>query len=77
MTKNITIDSITDIIKFVELASAVDGDITCRRGAYAVDGKSLIGMSYINPALGIEVEYPPTAINFENFIKVYETNKRG
>lgn len=64
----IKIEGLEDISNFYVEASKVDGEVTCRRGRYTVDGKSLLGMIAIDPSMGILVTYPKDAKDFENFI---------
>lgn len=67
----ITLQGINDIIKFTQQASLVDGDIIVSRGAYKVDGKSLMGNMSIDVSQGISVEYPEDASKFKEFIQQY------
>jgi len=67
----ITLQGINDIIKFTQQASFVDGDVIVSRGAYKVDGKSLMGNMSIDVSQGISVEYPEDAIKFKEFIQQY------
>lgn len=67
----ITLQGINDIIKFTQQASLVDGDVIVSRGAYKVDGKSLMGNMSIDVSQGISVEYPEDAIKFKEFIQQY------
>jgi phosphotransferase system HPr-like phosphotransfer protein len=67
----ITLQGINDIIKFTQQASLVDGDIIVSRGAYKVDGKSLMGNMSIDVSQGISVEYPEDATKFKEFIQQY------
>lgn len=68
----IKITGIHDAIDFVAAAAQVDGDINVCKGRYAVDGKSLLGIFSIDISTGCTVEYPETAIEFENYIKQFE-----
>lgn len=67
----ITLQGINDIIKFTQQASLVDGDVIVSRGAYKVDGKSLMGNMSIDVSQGISVEYPEDAEKFKNFLQQY------
>lgn len=67
----IVLQGINDIIKFTQEASLVEGDVIVSRGAYKVDGKSLMGNMSIDVSQGISVEYPEDAIDFKNFIQQY------
>lgn len=71
-TKFIKINGITDVTTLVQKASVVDGDIVLRKGKFAVDGKSLIGCFSLDLSTGVVAEYPETAIDFENFISLFE-----
>lgn len=73
----ISINGIHDTLQFVKQATLVDGDIICRRGRHVFDGKSAIGMFNINISEGIIVEYPDTAVEFENYISQFRVHKVG
>lgn len=67
----ITLQGINDIIKFTQQAALVNGDVIVSRGAYKVDGKSLMGNMSIDVSQGISVEYPEDASKFKEFIQQY------
>lgn len=61
---------INDIAPFVELAQKVEEPgVLVHKGSTAIDGSSLMGMLALDTSNGIEVEYPTSAIDFDNFIK--------
>ena len=67
----IKLRGINDVVKFTQNASLVDGDVIVSRGAYRVDGKSLMGMLSIDVTQGISIEYPEDATKFEDFLNAY------
>ena len=67
-TKLIYLNRITDIELFTQEAHKVSGDVIVRRGKFAVDGKSLMGVISINPSEGVTVEYPEEETDFDNFL---------
>lgn len=73
--KIIKITGIYEASKLVEEAMKVDGEVTVKRGKYAIDAKSFMGIMAIGIAEGAVIEYPETATDFENFLNQFETNK--
>ena len=71
----ISIKGLNDVYKFVAMAQEVEGDITVRRGRYAVDGKSVLGIFSLDMSQDVTVIYPEDAIDFENFIKQFKVNR--
>lgn len=67
----VEIHSIHDMTQFVQLAAMVDGDVTCRKGKYTVDGKSVMGVMSIDISTGVVVEYPETATEFDEFVSQF------
>lgn len=62
--------NLNDISRLVELASKVEGPgVIVHNGRTTIDGSSLMGMLTLDISDGIEVEYPASAIDFDNFIK--------
>lgn len=70
--KNVKINSISDIKDFVKYSTAIDGDVTCSKGKYMIDGKSIMGLMSIDLSGGIKVEYPADATDFDNFLNQFE-----
>lgn len=68
----ITIKDVHDIAIFVNHASKVDGDVTCKRGKYVIDGKSIMGIFSIDTSEGMIVEYPENSIEFEQYISQFK-----
>lgn len=66
--KYIKINGITDMITFIQAAARVKGDVICRKGKYTIDAKSFMGVASIDISTGVLVEYPETAIEFEDFL---------
>ena len=64
-TMSIKINLVSDVIKFVQEASKVEGNVTVERDIYKVDGKSLLGIMSINPSKRFTVTYPE--VNSEQF----------
>jgi len=59
----ISISSINDIYKLVELAQNVEGDIVVRKGKFCVDGRSALGVLSLNLTSGATIEFAPTPSN--------------
>jgi hypothetical protein len=57
---------------FCNEAEKVNGDVTCSRGKYSVDGKSILGIMYLFD-LGaiVTVEYPDDAVEFDKFLDAF------
>lgn len=70
--KEIKITDYPDLTIFVNKATAVDGDVTARRGKYCIDAKSLMGVLSLDLSQGAVIEYPKDAEDFEIFIRKYE-----
>lgn len=68
----IKINGISDLAHFVQQATQVDGDVLVEKGKFTVDGKSLLGMFSIDPTLGVNVNYPDDANEFEDFISQFK-----
>ena len=73
----VAINTINKVTEFVQKASQVDGDVICSKGRYTVDGKSIMGIFSIDVSEGIIVEYPETAIEFEEYRSQLKMNKVG
>lgn len=71
-SKYVIIRSINDMTAFVSLCSAVDGDVICRKGKYAVDGKSVLGVMSIDISTGVTVEYPQDANELDSFLEQFK-----
>ena len=71
----IKINGISDVATFVANAIKVeDGDVIVSSGKYSVDGKSLMGVFSLSLREGVTVEYPETAVEFENYIKNFKAD---
>lgn len=70
--KYIKIQTLNDIYDFVIKASKIQQDILVNKGKFYVDGKSILGMVYINASQGCTVHYPASATEFENYLKKFE-----
>ena len=71
-SKNIRITGLNDVYKFLAEATKVEGDVTLLRGKYAVDAKSILGVFSLDLSNETIVQYPKTAIEFEEYIKQFE-----
>lgn len=71
----ISIKGLNDVYKFIENAQAVDGDVIISRGRISVDAKSILGVFSLDMSQSVTIEYPETAIEFENFIKQFKVNR--
>ena len=67
-TLYVKINNISDVTNFVNMATAVNGDVLATKGRFCVDCKSMMGMFSIDTSTGFTVEYPETATDFENYI---------
>lgn len=67
----IKLHGINDVVQFTQNASFVDGDVIVSRGAYKVDGKSLMGMLSIDVSQGFSVEFPEDAEKFDTFLQTF------
>ncbi len=67
-TVKIDINGIYDITEFVRQATKVDSGVTVYKGSVAIDGASLVGMMSLDTTGGIDVEYPETALDFDDFV---------
>lgn len=61
----ITMDKLTDIEHFCNLAGKIEGGVTVTKGRFVSDGASILGVIAINPPTGITVEYDATDATFE------------
>lgn len=68
----IYISGINDITRFVEEASKVEGPgVIVYKGSTGIDGSSLMGMLALDTSGRVEVTYPATATEFDNFIQQF------
>lgn len=72
LTNRIKLTDLTDIKEFVTLASKIDGNVIIQRGAFSVDGKSLMGIISIDTSSYVDVIYPENNPAFTQFIKQFE-----
>lgn len=68
----VIIHGINDASHFVAQAAKVSGDVIVKKGRFAVDGKSIMGVMSINIHDGVVVEYPEGATEFEEFLKQFQ-----
>ena len=71
----ISIKSLHDVYTFINETQKVDGDVTVKRGRYAVDGKSIMGIFSVDMSQDVSVTYPENATNFEEFLKQFKVNR--
>lgn len=76
-TKTIKMHSANEVHQFVSKANNVQGDIIVRRGKFSIDGKSLLGILYINLNESCQVTYPANAYDFEKFILQFEVSNKA
>jgi hypothetical protein len=69
--KTIRLEYISDVYKFVELASKAEDRVEVTTGTFTVDGASLMGMFSIDPSKKFTVEYPSSAKEFDKFISQF------
>lgn len=74
-TMIISIKGLNDVYEFIKMAQEVDGDVTISRGKYSVDAKSVLGVFSVDMSQDVTIEYPSTAIEFENFIAQFEVSR--
>lgn len=74
--KTIILDAL-DIMRIVDRASCVKGDVTVVRGNQYIDAKSLLGMVSlaIGPTNKIRIQYPEDAKDFDEFLNTYEVKE--
>jgi hypothetical protein len=72
-TKFIRLRGITEVAMFVSATGTVNGDVTGRKGKYAIDCRSLLGVLSFDTNDGFTVEYPEDATEFEEFISQFES----
>ncbi len=71
MTKTISIkiNLVADVMKFVQEAAKIEGQVIVERDIYKVDGKSLLGVMSINPSKRFSVTFPAeNTKSFEDFL---------
>jgi len=71
----ISIKGLHDVYTFISKAQAVDGDVTVKRGRYAVDGKSVLGIFSLDMSQDITVIYPTSAVEFDQFCEQFKVSK--
>lgn len=74
MKKTIKLEKIVDAIRFVKLASKVNGNVSLsNNNGYKTDGKSLLGVFDIASNSVMDVEYPEDAnADFDKFLQQLE-----
>ena len=71
----ISIKGLHDVYTFISKAQAVDGDITVKRGRYAVDGKSVLGIFSLDMSQDVTVIYPTSAVEFDQFCEQFKVDR--
>ena len=71
----ISIKGLHDVYTFISKAQAVDGDVTVKRGRYAVDGKSVLGIFSLDMSQDITVIYPTSAVEFDQFCEQFKVDR--
>ena len=72
ITRHIKMNELSKIYAFSEKARNVNGDVIIKKGHFAVDGKSMLGIMSINLSEGATIEYPNDATEFDAFVKEFE-----
>lgn len=66
---NIKIETIDDLLTFIKLANQIDEPgVFVHKGSIHIDGTSLLGILGLNPQCGVEVIYPESENDFEQFL---------
>ena len=73
--KIISIKGLHDVYTFISKAQAVDGDVTVKRGRYAVDGKSVLGIFSLDMSQDVTVIYPASAVEFDQFCEQFKVGR--
>ena len=71
----ISIKGLHDVYTFISKAQAVDGDVTVKRGRYAVDGKSVLGIFSLDMSQDVTVIYPASAVEFDQFCEQFKVDR--
>ena len=67
----IAIQGLHDVYDFIKEASKVDGDVIIKKGKFAVDAKSFLGVLSLDVSQNVIVVYPTTAEVFEKYISQF------
>lgn len=68
----IKLNEIADLKKFVEKATEVEGEVLLQHNYYIVNGKSILGVMSLDLTKGVNVVYPASEVEFEQFIEQFE-----
>ena len=64
----ISIKGVHDVYDFIKEASKVEGDVLIKRGKFAVDAKSFLGVFSLDISQEVTVVYPSDATEFEQYV---------
>lgn len=70
--KVIKMHLIKDVQELARQASLITGDIIVKRGHFAIDCRSLMGLFSIDLTQGVTIEYPEEAFMFEKYLSNFE-----
>lgn len=71
-TMKIKMRGVNDAALLVERAKELNTDVTIQRGKFCVDGKSILGVLSLDMSDGVVVEYDPSEVEFENWLRKFE-----
>ena len=74
-TITVKLNTLNDVIKFVQEAGRIDSGIIVNRGSITIDGSSLTGMLSLDISKDFIVKYQEEATDFDNFIQQFKINK--
>lgn len=67
-TRVVNLNTVENIKSFCKAAAACNSTVVVRRGIFAVDGSSIMGLFSLDLSENATVEYDDTEIEFDNFI---------
>lgn len=68
----IKIAGVADVYEFIREASKVNGDVLIKRGKYAVDAKSFLGIFSLDISQQVILVYPADAVEFEKYVSKFQ-----
>ena len=68
----ISIQGVADVYDFIREASKVEGDVLIKRGKFAVDAKSFLGVFSLDVSQQVIVVYPADATDFEKYVSKFQ-----
>lgn len=67
----ISLSSVKDVKKFVNLIEKIQGDVTIRSGKYVIDAKSIMGIFSLGLSKIMELEVSEWKDSYEKSLKAY------